>query len=317
MTNANMKPTAPAPTPQKRKIVIFSDFDGTIFMEDTGHILVGAHGCGEEGLAKLEEQMKNGERTYREVSEDMWGSLNVPFDDGFVVMQKSLSLDPGFQEFHQYCQDNGFPFHVISAGLKPILKRTLDVFLGEQQAATINIVANDATISVDGSEWKPIWRHDTETGHDKALSVDEARAAAQLECDPDEMPLIIFIGDGVSDLAAASHADVLFARRGLRLEEHCIEHKIPYTPYDTFSDIKRDIEKISREDQQKTGGVGKPARYNPRANLWRRISSKEAVPTLMAAATPSNEEKMFLWPETFSDYKPQTIEEGDEAAATA
>jgi len=122
------------------------------------------------------------------------------------------------------------------------------------------------------------------------------------------MPLIIFIGDGISDLAAASHADVLFARRGLRLEEHCIEHKIPYIPYDTFSDIKREIEKISAEDQKKTGGVGKPVRYNPRANLWRRISSNQAVPTLMAAATPSNEEKMFLWPETFSDYKPQTVE---------
>lgn len=121
------------------------DFDGTIFMEDTGHILVGAHGCGEEGLAKLEEQMKNGERTYREVSEDMWGSLNVPFDDGFVVMQKSLSLDPGFQEFHQYCQDNGFPFHVISAGLKPILKRTLDVFLGEQQVRP-NLYLNHAQL---------------------------------------------------------------------------------------------------------------------------------------------------------------------------
>jgi hypothetical protein len=38
----------------------------------------------------------------------------------------------------------------------------------------------------------------------------------------------------------------------------------------------------------------------------------------MAAATPSKEEKMFLWPETFSDYKPQveaTIQERDETAA--
>jgi len=102
-------------------------------MEDTGHILVGAHGCGEEGLALLEAQIKSGERTYREASEDMWRSLHVPFEDGFMVMQESLSMDPGFQEFHQYCQANGFPFNVISAGLKPILKRTLDVFLGEQQ----------------------------------------------------------------------------------------------------------------------------------------------------------------------------------------
>ena len=95
------------------------------------------------------------------------------------------------------------------------------------------------------------------------------------------MPLIVFIGDGVSDLAAAREADVLFARRGLRLEEYCLEHKIAYTPFDTFADIKREIEAISREDQHKTGGVGKPVRYNPRANMWRRISSKEVVRYLL------------------------------------
>lgn len=103
------------------------------------------------------------------------------------------------------------------------------------------------------------------------------RDQAEAECTPDEVPLIIFIGDGISDLAGAREADVLFARRGLRLEEHCIENKVPYIPFDTFSDIKREIEALIHEDQKKTGGVGKPARYNPRANMWRRISSKEAV----------------------------------------
>ncbi|KAJ5359631.1 Pdp3-interacting factor 1 [Penicillium cataractarum] len=310
-----MKPAEHTPVPQKRKIIIFSDFDGTIFMQDTGHILFDNYGCGEEARNKLDEQIKSGERSFREVSEEMWGSLHVPFDDGFVVMEKTLEIDPGFREFHQYCIKNGFPFNVISAGLKPVLRRVLDTFLGEKEAAAIDIVANDAIIKPDGSSWKPIWRHDTELGHDKALSVNEARAKAQSECRPDEIPLIIFIGDGVSDLAAAREADVLFARRGLRLEEYCQEHKIAYIPFDSFLDIKREIENISREDQSKTGGVGKPVRYNPRANMWRRISSKEAVPTLMAVATPSKEEKMFLWPETFSDYKPQaTIQERDETA---
>ncbi|KAJ5717208.1 Pdp3-interacting factor 1 [Penicillium malachiteum] len=311
MTNSNFKPTDATPIgPQKRKIIIFSDFDGTIFMQDTGHILFDHHGCGEEARTKLDEQIKNGERSFREVSEEMWGSLNIPFDDGFIVMEKSLEIDPGFREFHQYCVANGFPFNVISAGLKPVLRRVLDTFLGEAASSSIDIVANDATIK-DGS-WKPIWRHDTELGHDKALSVNEARAAAQAECLPDEMPLIVFIGDGVSDLPAAREADVLFARRGLRLEEYCIEHGIAYTPFDTFADIKAEIQKLSAEDQAKTGGVGKPIRYNPRANLWRRISSKEAVPTLMAAATPSREEKMFLWPETFSEERPSTIQESEE-----
>ena len=39
----------------------------------------------------------------------------------------------------------------------------------------------------------------------------------------------------------------------------------------------------------------------------------------MAAATPSKEEKMFLWPETFSEvaHKPSTIQESDETAVAA
>ncbi|TGJ88712.1 hypothetical protein E0Z10_g11 [Xylaria hypoxylon] len=226
----------------------------------------------------LDEQIKNGERSFREVSEEMWGSLHVPFDDGFKVMEKSLEIDRDFQEFHHYCIGNNIPFNVISAGLKPVLRRVLDAFLGEEESAHINIVANDAKIAEDGSEWKPIWRHDNELGHDKALSVQEARKQAELLCDNGTIPLIVFIGDGVSDLPAAREADVLFARRGLRLEEYCVENNISYTPFDTFADIQREIERIRQEDEDKTSGMGLPARFNPRANLWRRVSSKNTVP---------------------------------------
>ncbi|KAJ5158322.1 uncharacterized protein N7500_007973 [Penicillium coprophilum] len=266
---------------QKRKIIIFSDFDGTIFLQDTGHVLVDHLGCGAAYRNKLEEQFKSGERTFRDISDDMWGSLTIPFGDGFEIMEKNLELDPGFREFHQYC------------------------------AASIEIVANDLN-APGGIPWKPVWRDNTDSGHDKGASVNQARAKAQAECEPDEIPLIVFIGDGVSDLAAAREADVLFARRGLRLEEYCIEHGIEHTPFDDFSQIKKEIEAISLEDQRKTGGVGKPVRYNPRANMWRRISSKEAVPTLMATATPSQDEKMALWPDYFSQPKqpqPETITE--------
>ncbi|RAH64843.1 putative 2,3-diketo-5-methylthio-1-phosphopentane phosphatase [Aspergillus aculeatinus CBS 121060] len=264
-------------SPTTRKIVCFSDFDGTIFMQDTGHVLFDNLGCGEERRRLLDEQIKSGERSFRDVSEEMWGSLRVPFEDGFKIMEKELEIDPGFREFHQFCVANDIDFNVISAGLKPILRKVLDTFLGEHEASRIQIVANDADIRSDGSEWKPIWRHDTELGHDKALSVKEGRALAAESALGGEIPLIIFIGDGVSDLPAAREADVLFARRGLRLEEYCIENKIPYIGFDSFSDVKREVEAIMKEDQQKTGGVGKPARFNPRANMWRRISSKQAV----------------------------------------
>ncbi|OTB01459.1 hypothetical protein M426DRAFT_323477 [Hypoxylon sp. CI-4A] len=286
----------------KRKIICFSDFDGTIFMQDTGHVLFDNHGCGSKRREMLDEQIKTGERSFRDVSEEMWGSLNVPFEDGFEVMEKTLEIDPDFQKFHKFCIDNNIPFNVISAGLKPILRRVLDTFLGEEESAHIQIVANEAKISDDGSEWKPIWRHDTELGHDKALSITEARKEAELTCDDGSIPLIVFIGDGVSDLPAAREADVLFARRGLRLEEYCKEHSIPYIPFDTFADIQRHIERIREEDEKKTGGKGVPAHFNPRANLWRRVSSKNAVPRYVVMS-PSREEKMFLWPEAFTEIK--------------
>ena len=279
-------------------------------MQDTGHILFDAHGCGSTRRNILDQQIHTGERSFRDVSEEMWGSLNVPFEDGFEVMEKTLEIDPDFQKFHNFCVKNDIPFNVISAGLKPILRKVLDTFLGEEASGHIQIIANEAEIADDGSNWKPIWRHDTELGHDKELSVNEARAEATLACEDGTIPLIVFIGDGVSDLPAARVADVLFARRGLRLEEYCIENKIPYIAYDTFADIEKEINNIMIEDEKKTHGHGVPARFNPRANMWRRVSSRQAVPKLVAA-TPTQEEKMFLWPEAFSELKvSSSISEG-------
>ena len=109
------------------------DFDGTIFMQDTGHILFDSHGCGSEQRAILDEQIKTGERSFRDVSEEMWSSLNVPFDDGFEIMENKLEMDPDFQQFHKFCMGNNIPFYVISAGLKPVLRKVLDKFLGEEE----------------------------------------------------------------------------------------------------------------------------------------------------------------------------------------
>jgi 2-hydroxy-3-keto-5-methylthiopentenyl-1-phosphate phosphatase len=110
-----------------------TDFDGTIFMQDTGHILFDHHGCGSQRREILDEQIKSGQRSFRDVSEEMWGSLRVSFDDGFEVMKTKLEIDPEFRRFHKFCMDNDIPFNVISAGLKPILRRVLDTFLGEQE----------------------------------------------------------------------------------------------------------------------------------------------------------------------------------------
>ncbi|KAK4935953.1 hypothetical protein LTR10_023074 [Elasticomyces elasticus] len=296
----------------KRKIICFSDFDGTIFMQDTGHTLFDNFGCGPERRAALAHQMESGERTFREVSDELYASLDVPFDDGFEVMKTALEIDPDFQAFHEFCVNNKIPFNVISAGLKPVLRRVLDHFIGEDMSKHIEIVANDAKIAPDGSKWEAVWRHDTDLGHDKAQSINEYREVAKMQSDNGTIPMIIFIGDGVSDLPAARECDVLFARRGLKLEDYCEEHGLPYIPYDTFADIQKEVIKIAQVDEEKTHGRGLPATFNPRANMWRRVSSRAAVP-VFAALSPAKEEKAFLWPETFT--QPATIKNSEDATA--
>ncbi|KKY16796.1 putativediketo-5-methylthio-1-phosphopentane phosphatase [Phaeomoniella chlamydospora] len=288
----------------RRKIICFSDFDGTIFMQDTGHALFDNFGCGTERRKILAQQLESGERSFKEVSDELYDSLDVPFEDCFEVMKTTLDIDPDFRTFHEFCVNNAIPFNVISAGLKPVLRRVLDHFIGEDMSAHIDIVANDAEITTtnESSKWQAVWRHpETELGHDKAKSINEFKASARLESEDGTIPMIVFIGDGVSDLAAAREADVLFARRGLRLEEYCIEHKIPYKPFDTFADVQQEIIHIAKVDDEQTHGKGLPSNFNPRANMWRRASSKNNISLkTWTAMSPMKEEKAFLWPETFT-----------------
>ncbi|BFZ58111.1 hypothetical protein PYCC9005_005170 [Savitreella phatthalungensis] len=259
----------------KREILIFSDFDGTIALQDTGHLLFDKHGCGPERRQALDDQIHSGERSFREVSEEMWGSLNVGFDDGFEVMKEKLVFDPDFRDFHLFCVRNSIPFNVISAGLKPLLRAVLENHLGAD-AAHIDIISNDMRMGPDGKTWEVVWRDDTPLGHDKAASIQAFKGDSAILDEGELPPLIVFIGDGVSDLPAAREADILFARRGLRLEEYCIENKIPYIPFDSFASIKKEIQRLAAEDKKAEEETGVPKFFNPRANFWRRASSKGA-----------------------------------------
>lgn len=85
-------------------------------MQDTGHTLFDNFRCGPDRRAVLAKQMESGERTFREVSDELYASLSVLFEDGFAVMKTALDIDPDFQSFHEFCPNNNIPFNAISAG---------------------------------------------------------------------------------------------------------------------------------------------------------------------------------------------------------
>jgi 2-hydroxy-3-keto-5-methylthiopentenyl-1-phosphate phosphatase len=70
------------------------------------------------------------------------------------------------------------------------------------------------------------------------LALQKAREAAS----PDT--IFVFCGDGVSDISAARHADVLFARKDRDLETYCVREKIPFVPFDTFKEVEDVVKKL-------------------------------------------------------------------------
>lgn len=59
-----------------------------------------------------------------------------------------------------------------------------------------------------------------------------------------EDTIFVFCGDGVSDISAARHADVLFVRKDRDLEFYCKREDIPYIPFETFAEIERVVTKL-------------------------------------------------------------------------
>ena len=52
-----------------------------------------------------------------------------------------------------------------------------------------------------------------------------------------EHDLLVYVGDGRSDMCAAQHADVVFAKG--YLAAWCTEQRIPHHPWTTLHDVRR------------------------------------------------------------------------------
>lgn len=58
----------------------------------------------------------------------------------------AIKLDPGFLPFYEWCRTQSIPVIVVSSGMEPIIRGILAELIGEQEAADIDIVANDVEL---------------------------------------------------------------------------------------------------------------------------------------------------------------------------
>ena len=190
----------------------------------------------------------------------MLDSIKTPFPECVKYLCDNVTLDPHFKEFYKWARAHGVPVIVLSSGMQPIIHALL-VHLVGPEANDIEIVSNDvvdrAGMTRDQENgWTIKFHDDSGFGHDKSLAIRPyAKHFADRPTEP--RPTMLYAGDGVSDLSAASETDLLFAKKGhgeywphtycrsiskrvlisLDLVTYCERQGMPFTVFEDWQSI--------------------------------------------------------------------------------
>jgi len=207
---------------------LFLDFDGTVTEEDTLVLLLDRFGrLLDDGRdwRVIEDDESLPEIAKLQAEMDL---LAVGLDEALAWLDGASRLRPGFPRFLDWAEAAGLEPVILSGGLRPIIDRTL----GPLAHRLAGIHANG--LEVEQGRWRVLPaatpRLRAQCNHCKTWHLRQSGGRP-----------VVYIGDGSTDFCPAREADRVFARAALaaRLEAE----GRPYTPFTTFDDVIRSLER--------------------------------------------------------------------------
>jgi len=218
-----------------KEYAVVSDFDGTITLEDTNDMLFLTYGT--EKNVEIEDEFRAGRVDDRETMRRHFEVARLTFGDYFSFLDSKVEVDAGFDPFLRYLRRRGVPLFIVSGGYSLGIERVL----GEERLEGVRVFANGLVEEEDGCLTLSCATERnvcTESAlgpccNCKKLRIDDIRRETAKK--------ILYIGDGLTDRCAVHKADLLFAKEGRSLAEHCKANGAPYIPFAGFDDIVRYI----------------------------------------------------------------------------
>lgn len=204
------------------RLMIFSDFDGTVTRQDVGNRLFYHFSDGKsDGPVKL---WRSDKIDSRQCLLDEAALMRPVTLEELYQFIDSFAVDPGFVPFAGLCRSHGIPLYLLSDGLDLYIKRVLSI----HNLSSLPVFTNHAEL-VDGRlviEFPYGGLGCGRCGNCKGYHIQRLRKEGQT---------VVYIGDGKSDLCAVPHADIIFARDFLA--DYCRENSIDFRTYDDFTAI--------------------------------------------------------------------------------
>jgi len=215
--------------------LVFSDFDATISLIDTGLAMINSLPAPEQAEAwASEHRWRRGEIGSMECLREQWGLWQGSATEMFALID-SLQVDERFFDFLALVRARGAGLAIVSDGLQFYLDRMMarhglrtcaDDACAQSTDCLLRFSNPSAVTDAGVSIEFPYANECGQCGNCKASHLFRLRRG---------FVRTIYIGDGHSDLCAARYAEVIFAKDALA--EDCLRAGRAFYPFSDFSGI--------------------------------------------------------------------------------
>ncbi len=206
-------------------MIIQCDFDGTIIRNNLSVLIREKYACGD--WQRIDSDYLHGHITVEQSNKLQFALIKEPKERLQAFVRQHIELRPGFVEFVRYCQESAIPFVIVSSGLDFYIEPVL-VEIGMPD---LELHCGQTSFSRDGidvSYYDPEGNIINQGFKKKYLTWLKKRGKN-----------IIYLGDGLSDLEAASQADHVFATG--HLLDLLDTQSIACSAFSDFFDLVRQI----------------------------------------------------------------------------
>ncbi len=196
---------------------LFIDFDGTIATNDVGDELFKTFGEFEPVHTQLLDGQFGVAEYYQRSAALLRHDVTLHTVREFAARQH---VDPGFASLLRLCASHGVDVTVVSDGFDVYIEPILEPYRHD----IANVMCNTLSYDEHQRRWTPTFPGASESCTCFCASC--KRNVLLTTAGPNDV--IIYIGDGRSDRCAVQHADVVFAKGGLRT--WCSTNGVPHHP---------------------------------------------------------------------------------------
>jgi 2-hydroxy-3-keto-5-methylthiopentenyl-1-phosphate phosphatase len=205
-----------------RNTVVFCDFDGTITIEDIVDNLFSIYA--DDSWKEIEKLWEWGKIGSEKCLELQLACIKHITEDDLLRFASDVAIDPCFSVFVKSLKNEGIDLYIVSDGFD----RLIEPILKNHYISNIPVFSNG--LKIEKNKLIPSFPFKTNecysgSGMCKCAIMEKYRANK----------VVIYIGDGKSDICAIRNADIVFAKG--KLSNYCVENGINFFQFSHFGDI--------------------------------------------------------------------------------